>query len=275
MTLFTVDEEKCSKDGICAATCPLSIIDFQDKTKVPRPYAHSESICINCGHCVAVCPHGALSHKNHAPQDCLPMNKDFILNGEQTEHFLRSRRSIRNYKNKPVEKETIEKLIDIASYAPSGHNMQPVKWQVIHGKETVKNLSAHVIDWMKHMLTAQPDLAKMMHLDMITAAWDMGMDVVSRSAPALVLVNGPAKNPFADNACKIAMTFFDLAVPSQGLGSCWNGFFNRAAVSWEPLQQALGVSKGFTNYGAMMLGYPKYKYHRMPNRNKPSLTWIE
>ena len=125
------------------------------------------------------------------------------------------------------------------------------------------------------MLKVQPDMAKMMHLDMITAAWEMGMDVVSRSAPALVLVNGPGKNPFADNACKIAMTFFDLAAPSQGLGSCWNGYFNRVAISWEPLGQALGFSKGVTNYGAMMLGYPKYKYYRLPNRNRPNVSWIE
>lgn len=275
MTLFSVDEKKCKKDGICAASCPLSIIDFQDKDKVPRPYAHSESICINCGHCVAVCPHGALSHKHHSPETCLPVNKDLFLDEKQTEHFLRSRRSIRNYKNKSVERATIEKIIKMASYAPSGHNMQPVQWQVINGKEKVNQLSAHVIDWMNHMLQVQPDMAKMMHLDMVTAAWKMGMDVVSRSAPALVLVNGPGKNPFADNACKIAMTFFDLAAPSQGLGSCWNGYFNRAAISWEPLGQALGFSEGITNYGAMMLGYPKYKYYRLPNRNRPNVTWIE
>jgi len=71
------------------------------------------------------------------------------------------------------------------------------------------------------------------------------------------------------------MTFFDLAVPSHGLGSCWNGYFSRASVSWEPLQKALGFPKGFTNYGTMMLGYPKYKYFRMPNRNKPRVTWID
>jgi len=274
MKLFSVDEEKCKKDGICAAECPFSIIDFQDNNKVPRPFDSLTSLCINCGHCVAVCPHGALSHKNLAPEECLEVNKDFILNAEKAEHFLRYRRSIRNYKDKAIEKEKIEKLIDMASYAPSGHNMQPVHWQIVHGKEKVHQLNTHVIDWMKNMLKAQPDFAKMMHMDMITGAWKMGMDVVSRSAPALVLVNGSAKDPFADSACKIAMTFFDLAAPSHGLGSCWNGYFSRAVVSWEPLQKALELPKGFTNYGTMMLGYPKYKYYRMPTRNKPRVAWI-
>lgn len=275
MSLFKVDEKKCKKDGICAAACPLAIIDFHDKDQVPRPYDHSESICINCGHCVSVCPYGALTHKNLAPEDCLKVNKDFMLEVEQTEHFLRYRRAIRNYKPQPVEKEKIEKLIHIASHAPSGHNTQPVHWQIINGKQKVRDLSAHVIDWMKSMLKAHPDLAKMMHLDMITAAWEMGMDTVSRSAPVLVLANGGKKDPFADPASKIALAYLDVSAPSLGLGSCWNGYFNIAAASWEPLQKALGFSKGFTNYGTMMLGYPKFKYPRMPNRNKPRVTWIE
>lgn len=75
-------------------------------------------------------------------------------------------------------------------------------------------------------------------------------------------------DPFAESACKIAMTYFDLATPSLGLGSCWNGYFNRAVLAWEPLDQ-------MTNYGAMMVGYPKFKYSRMPTRNAPRITWME
>jgi nitroreductase len=70
-------------------------------------------------------------------------------------------------------------------------------------------------------------------------------------------------------------SFLDLSAPSLGLGSCWNGYFNRAAMSWEPLQKALGFPEGITNYGTMMLGYPKYQYYRMPNRNIPRVTWTD
>jgi hypothetical protein len=30
-----------------------------------------------------------------------------------------------------------------------------------------------------------------------------------------------------------------------------------------------------TNYGAMMVGYPKFKYPRMPARNEPRISWME
>lgn len=275
MTLFHINEELCKKDGICATECPFMIIDFQDNNKFPQPFEHSEAVCINCGHCVAVCPHGAFNHKNLSPEDCLPADKKLLPDAETTEHFLRYRRSIRNYKDKPIEKEKIEQLIHIASHAPSGHNRQPVVWQVINGKEKVKELSSLAIDWMKHVIETQPGRAKMLHLEQITAAWEMGLDVISRKAPALVLVNGGKNDPFADSACKIAMTYFDIAAPSLDLGTCWNGYFNMAATAWKPLQDALGFEESLTNFGTMMLGYPKFRYKRMPTRNTPQVTWIE
>lgn len=271
--LFIVDEELCKKDGICAAECPVMIIDFSDVKKVPEPVEGAADICINCGHCVAVCPHGALMHRFLLPQDCLDVNKDMMLDETATEHFLRYRRSIRSYKNKPVENEKLEKLINISSYAPSGHNSQPIHWQVINGRDTVEKLAAHVIDWMKQVLGEHPDIGKMMHFDAIIQTWESGIDRVLRGCPALVLANGGTQDVFADAACKIALTYFELAAPAQGLGSCWAGYFSRAANTWPPLKQALGLSEGMTNYGTMMVGYPKFSYPRMPTRNTPNITW--
>lgn len=159
MTLFTVDAEKCNHDGLCAAVCPLKIIAFtavdnagSEGNRLPTPIDGAESLCINCGHCVAICPTAALSHRAMTPGDCLPVNPDWLLTPEQVEHFLRYRRSIRTYKDQPVARETIEKLIHIARYAPSGHNLQPVSWQVIYGKEEVHRLSGLAIDWMRYMI---------------------------------------------------------------------------------------------------------------------------
>lgn len=272
MTLFTVDTDKCNQDNICAAECPVKIIQINPDA-VPTPVNGAEKVCIRCGHCVAVCPTGALSHADLKPEDCLPVNPKWLLSPEQAEHFLRHRRSIRVYKDKPVERQTIEKLIHIARYAPSGHNMQPVRWQVIYDKNEVRRLSGHVVDWMRHMLTSATAMAKAMHFDLVVGAWDLGVDVVSRGAPHLILANGPVANMSSQSACTIALTYLELAVPSFGLGACWNGFFNAAAMSWKPLQEDLCLAPGEKNFGAMMVGYPKFKYHRMPERNAPKIRW--
>jgi nitroreductase/NAD-dependent dihydropyrimidine dehydrogenase PreA subunit len=271
MTFMTIDMEKCNKDGICAAECPMKIIQMKDGE--PIPVNGAETLCIRCGHCVAVCPTAAFSLDTLSPSDCMPVDKDSLLSPQQAEHFLRYRRSIRNYKEKPVEKEALAELIRIASYAPSGHNSQPVKWQVIYERDEVKRLSGMVIDWMKFVIKEQPKVAAMLHLDMVVAGWTFGMDTVSRNAPHLILANGHKANPMAKTACTIAMTYLELAIPANGLGGCWNGFFNAAALSWPPLKEALGLTDGLENYGTMMVGFPKFKYHRMPSRNTPEITW--
>lgn len=52
-----------------------------------------------------------------------------------------NRRSIRKYKNKPVEKEKIEKLLRAAMQAPSAVNQQPWEFIVLQDKNNLKKLS--------------------------------------------------------------------------------------------------------------------------------------
>lgn len=272
MALFTVDQELCNGDGICAAECPMMIIQMKEGT--PTPANGAEKMCIHCGHCVAVCPKGALSLKTLSPEDCLAVDKELALSPAQAEQFLRSRRSIRNYKKAPVDKALLEEAIRVASHAPSGHNFQPVRWQVIHDTDAVKELCGHVIDWMRWMINEQAETARKLHLDLVVAGWDLGMDTINRGAPHLILAHADKRNPTGQAACTIALSYLELMLPSLGLGGCWNGFFNAAAIFWPPLQQALGLTETLGNYGAMMVGHPSFTYQRMPPRNPPEVSWV-
>jgi len=273
MPLFEVDPDKCNRDGICVDECPIKIIALKDKDSVPKPVKGAEQLCIHCGHCVAVCPTGALSHQRMRPEDCPPVKKEWRLGPEQAEHFLRSRRSIRTYKDKPVDRETLSRLIEIASHAPSGHNTQPVHWHVVHDRQILQKQIGLVVDWMRDMIKKQPEIAGMMHLDMVVAAWEMGMDTVCRGAPHVIVAHGHKDHPMAADSCVIALAYLELAAPSLGLGSCWAGFYNTAARYWPDLKAAIGLPEGHVSYGAVMVGYPKYRYHRLPLRNKPQVTW--
>ncbi|SLM29618.1 putative Nitroreductase family protein (NADH dehydrogenase/NAD(P)H nitroreductase) [Desulfamplus magnetovallimortis] len=272
MSLISIDIEKCVKDSICAAECPVKIIDL--KNGFPEIMSGGEVFCINCGHCVAVCPTAAISHKKVTPEDCLEIREDLKIETEQAEQFFRQRRSIRTYKKKPVEKELLEKAITLASHAPSGHNRQPVNWHVIYDREELVSLCAHVIDWMKWMIKEQPETATFFGLEMIVQGYEAGVDLITRDTPHLILAHGHQKSLAAQPACIIAMTWLELSLPSFGLGGCWCGFFNSAAMFWPPLQKALGLPEGHMSYGAMMVGYPKYAYHRMPPRNAPKITGL-
>lgn len=273
MSLFSIDETKCKRDGFCVAECPALIIEMKTRESFPAPIEGAEELCINCGHCVAVCPHEALSLKTMSPANCEPMRKELALSQEQVEHFLKSRRSTRTYKKQPVDRPTLAKLLDIARYAPSGHNLQPVNWLVIENTEHLKPLAGLVVDWMRDVIEHQPAIAQPMHFDRVVAAWERGQDRIFRGAPQLIVAHAPKKLGPAQAACIIALTYLELAAASLGLGACWAGYFNASANAYEPTMKALELPEGHQCFGAMMIGYPTYSYHRIPLRNEARITW--
>lgn len=273
MSHLMINKEKCTRDGICAETCPMGLIERKDDQSFPSPTENAETLCVECGHCVAVCPHGALSLKTIAPEQCLPIRKEWQFTPEQAEHFLRSRRSIRVYKDKPVDKEVLARLIKIATFAPSGHNSQPVQWLVIYDRREVQKLAGLVIDWMRYMLKQQPDAAKLLHMDRVVDRWEKGKDAVCRNAPHVIVAHAHKEDRRAPVASTIALAYLELAAPSLGLGACWAGYFNAAATFWPPMQKALTLPEDHISLGAMMIGYPKYTYYRLPPRKEPQIIW--
>lgn len=276
MSLIIVDEGKCNRDGLCVKECPVALLAQEDKKSIPRAAEGAEKMCIHCGHCVAVCPSGALSLADIAVDDCLPIKKELTIHADQVEQFFRSRRSIRNFKDQEAPKETIAKLIDLARYAPTAHNDQAVEWIVISGKEEVKKYTELAIDYMRQLLQDDPELGKKKHFDLLVGAWDMGFDAISRSAPHLIIAHATKAAAFSKYYpvdCATALGYMELAAPSLGLGTCWNGMFLTAVNQWTPLQDALSIPKSNGCYGALMAGIPAVKYYRMPTRKEPRVVW--
>ncbi len=271
MNLITIDTDRCVGDGLCVAVCPVGIIDFQGES--PEPVSGAADLCINCGHCVAVCPEGALSHRKMTPDDCPSVLTDGLPTLEQIEKVLCFRRSIRCYKESPVEREKLTKLIEAVRFAPSGHNSQPLEWHIIYERKDVQALAGVVMDWMLNLIDKKPKMANQMQLDRIKEAWDAGTDRICRKAPHVIVTHAPKQDSTAQAASTIALGYLELAAPSFGLGTCWSGYFNMAATSWPPMKEALGLPEGRKYYGAMLIGYPKYVYQRVPLRKDPKITW--
>ena len=272
MASLLIDGERCNKCGMCVAECPVGIIWIAEKESPPSWIDGAETLCINCGHCVAICPTSALGLSTMPVEKCVPITKDLATTPEQLEQFLKSRRSIRAYKEKPVEHEKLAKLIDIARYAPSGHNLQPEHWLVIEKREDVKQLAQMTVDWLRGLAGKDPAIAEMIQSEALVAYWDMGIDVITRWAPHLVMAHAQNGSHFSRD-CHIAMTHLELAAHSMGIGACWAGFVQAGVTSDPALAQALQLPENHTCYGAMVIGYPKYKFSHIPMRNDPQITW--
>ncbi len=272
MNLLTINKESCVKDGICAAVCPANIILFKNG-EYPVPVKRAEEYCIRCGHCVAVCPTASLSHIEMHVEDCPPIKKELIISREQSEQFLRSRRSIRAYKEKSVPQNELEKLIELARFAPTGANSQTVEWLVLGNRDELKHLAGITVDWMRWFLEDMPEAAKLMRLDKTISRWEEGKDVIFRNAPNVIVTHAPKDDPVAPGSSLIAMSYLELAATSMGLGCCWAGYFHRAAATFPPMLKTIPLPKGHQCTGAMMVGYPRFSYQRLPLRKEPEIIW--
>lgn len=273
MSCITVDQDKCKKDGLCVADCPLGVLR-REKDGGPATYPGiSEELCIDCGHCVAVCPYGALDQRSMRADQCLPLRKDLMPSPEQVEQLMLSRRSIRQYKPEPVERQKLQKLIELARYAPSGHNVQPLAWIVLTNPDDVRRCSELVIDWMEELVAQKSKMAELLHMDFVIKVWRKGVDRILRGAPHLVMAHASKNERTALAAAVGAVSYLELAAPVLGLGSCWAGYLHLAAQEYDPLRQHIGIPEENTSYGAVMLGYPAARYYRIPLRKEPDITW--
>ena len=273
MPLFTVDPDKCNRDGICVAECPSGVILTASPKDVPMPAPDAEDHCIRCGHCVSVCPKGALKLSWLAPDECPPLDSELHLTQGQAEQFLNSRRSIRAFRNKPVEHEKLDKLLEIACGAPSAKNEQPWHWLVVEDAAEVKRLAGMVMDWVRMIIRERPEMAEQMKLLRVLEAWENGNERICRGAPHVIVVHGDKNWPFGSEDGALALGHLDLYARTMGLGTCWGGYLYSAANNYPPLFEAMGLPSGHRAYGAMMVGYPKFKYPRIPRRNPPRVVW--
>jgi nitroreductase/NAD-dependent dihydropyrimidine dehydrogenase PreA subunit len=273
MSVFTIDPKTCNRCGMCFLECPAGVIAVSEPKALPALAEGGEERCIVCGHCVAVCAPGALRHREMRPEDLEEVTRRQLPSPAQAERLLKSRRSIRAYKKNAVPRELLAKAIDIASYAPSGQNIQPVHWLVAEDPGETRRLAGLVVDWMRQTLKASPEIAAALRFDLIVGAWVMGVDVPLRGAPHVIVAHGSKDVPLAEQSCAIALAYLELAAYSLGLGGCWAGYFQLAAANHPPLMEALGLPERHQCFGAMMIGYPKHRFRRIPVRNKPEIIW--
>ncbi len=108
---------------------------------------------------------------------------------ENIETLLRSRRSIRNYRHKPVPRKIMERLLDAARYAPTGANMQNCRYIVCDDPEKLRAFSAMIIDNMRTQLTGGQPKEMEDRTTRLIDAWEKGLDPILRRAPAVIVAH--------------------------------------------------------------------------------------
>jgi nitroreductase/NAD-dependent dihydropyrimidine dehydrogenase PreA subunit len=260
MDFIKVDVATCKRDGMCAEVCPTGCIEL-DAEGLPRQAP--EANCIACGHCVAVCPHGAMGNSRLDAGGVLPMPAG-LPDAASVRGLMLSRRSVREYKDTPVTAATMAGLLDTARYAPTAVNTQKVSFVACLDPAKVREAACMTIEWLR---------GAGVYPWMVTA-WDKGYDAVLRGAPAFVVAHCPADYTWGETDCVIAASYLELFAAASGLGACWAGLLTRAAQAGAALARFLGIPEGSVARAGLMLGYPKYRYQSIPPRQAAKVTWL-
>jgi len=289
MSLISINADLCTSCGICAQSCPVSVIDQKEQKKVPTTI--HEHLCYSCGQCVAVCPSGAITHDHFPDGRIIPIHNDLRPSFEQIREMLRSRRSIRAFKNKPVDKDLINKIIDGARFAPSGMNQQTTRFVVIQDKTVINKISeiTYLIfsKWIR--LLKNPFIRKIAplagkeargmirvldELEIYTRAYENGDDIILHHAPLLIIFHG--EDGFAFSDINAVLAFHNASLISWGLGlGCFiSGLVIAACKKDKRIPRLLSIPENHQVYGALVIGYPRFNYRNWIERRPPQIKWI-
>lgn len=216
------------------------------------------SNCFECGHCMAICPTKAVTLKifkgredkivDYNPKD-LPVSYSDML------QFLKQRRSIRWFKNKKIDKDTFNKLLQGAYYSPSAQNEQDVEFVVLDNR---------LNDFMKHVYNIikveEEEFFRIKQFgEYIRDNSIKEYHPLLWSGHQLILTFSTDKT-----SAVIANTRLELLAYSLGLGGFYSLFILKAdEIDHDKLMEFFpGIDKNKHMYSAFIIGYPKKHFKR-------------
>lgn len=148
--------------------------------------------------------------------------------------LIKRRRSIRKFKDKAVEQEKIELLLEAALRNPSSRSLNLWEFIVVTDKQTLLKLSL-----------SKPHEA----------------DVLKTAPLGIVVITDPLKCDVWVDESSIASTYIQFAAESFGLESCWiqirKRLYKDTVIACDRISEILNIPEKFTIVSILAIGYPE------------------
>ncbi|MEA4805724.1 MULTISPECIES: nitroreductase family protein [Acetobacterium] len=273
--MIKIDQEKCIGCGACVEDCfTRDLVIEADKAKVLN------KTCIKCGHCIAICPVNAVSISDYDMSEVKEYEAaSFDIEPENLLNFIKFRRSVRQFKDQPIEKEKLETIIEAGRFTPTGGNRQPVSFVVVQDQlSELTGLALESLNNLGKVLLADREKTPPL-IAYYAERWlqmyegylanpQKTTDLFFNAQAVVIIVS---ESPIDGG---LAASSMELMTHAQGLGMFYSGFFVRAAANSEKIRRFLGIEE--TNkqvIACQVMGYPKVSYQRTVPRKKPVVSW--
>ncbi|MDO5292343.1 MAG: nitroreductase family protein [bacterium] len=273
--MFKVNEDKCIGCYQCVNDCPVRDILMKDTKKA---YIRNET-CIKCGHCIAICPVEAVSTDTYDMADVKPYEKVYFdIQPDVLMNFIKFRRSVRRFKDKPVEHHLIETVIEAGRFTQTSTNSQDVSYVVLENELPAFKDTVMEVLYQKSQAILNNMTNETMHLKRYAMLWELMYkayqqdkvknDGLFYNAPAVILICSNA----AINA-SLAASNMSLMVHALGLGGFLNGFVIHALSDHPEILANYGIPEGTQLNCCLVIGHPSVTYKRTVPRKQASIEW--
>ena len=258
--MVRVDQEKCIGCGACTEDCLAFNILVDDK----KAYVKGE--CIECGHCAALCPTGAVSIEGYDMDDVEEyVEETFRVDPENLLRAIKFRRSIRFYKDEKVKKEDLQMLLQAGRYTATAKNNQDCHFIFVQEeREELKERVWGFIDAMgKHVDKALLPYVAFNRRRIKNPA----DDYLFRNAPVVLYIT----SDWPLDAGLAAQNVETMA-NAMGMGALYNGYLARISDANIELKKWLGIEDK-TIKACLLLGYPDRVYRKTAPRKEANVIW--
>lgn len=261
-------DSKCIHCGMCVKDCPMSCIEL-DGGRVPAFIDGGENLCMACQHCMSICPVGALSFGGKSPDDSEIVK---FANHDDLIAMMKSRRSVRHYKDADIPPEKIAKLTDILGYAPRGGNVDALHFSIVGTRAKMDEIRRTANDAILKLETDNP------LIQFVKAKVKSGQDIIFCGAPSMIAAAVDKSKAVA--GCEtvdpiIALSYFELCASSLGLGTLWDDAAVFVLANFPEVYSLMEIPEGYTLSFVMLVGIPAVKYRRTPQREAASVKILQ
>ncbi len=290
--LHLVDPDTCRGDGICADICPENALEMVDGTAATVESRADH--CIVCGQCVAVCPTESLRMPQLSAEAFRELPRLPFGYGEFLD-FLKLRRSVRVFKDRPVEQNLTDKILEAAATAPMGIPPHSTAVVVIDRRDELDFLLKELVEDYGKMVQAMANPMGRAMIRLAAGAEDYpilrdyirdlakyandayhrdGTDRYMYNAPMVMLFHGNRRAmSYEENAhlvCHHAM----LAAVALGLGTTIIGMIPPIVERSKLLRKRYGIPKENKVMTSLILGHPKYSYRKSIRRDLAGVNLV-
>jgi len=205
---------------------------------------------------------------------------------EQVFEVITSRKSIRKYKPDPIPRDTLERLIEAARWAPSGENAQPWRFVIVEEREKIKAIGkvAGMADRRqfsaefaageteKRLKKIKDPKKRQKVMEKLTGGH---VSSFLENAPLVIIVCGKKDVWDLPYDCSAAIENILIMAVAAGLGTCWVESPVMDVRDEEKIKAMLEIPKSMKVLTAISVGYPDESPKPRPRLPRDELVFYE